>query len=307
MTEGLSSPRATEAISPWQRFWFTADPDAGALRVVRVGLSVAAAWYFASHWSDVGLWLGSDGALATDQLAQFIAAGDVADAAQWRWSPLYMTGSVFVLRLYLLVGVMLAVLAGWVQSSRVPSVMLWLWCVWLANRSLLISGPEELALVFGLAYLAIASPRDERHWTTAFARRLIQVHTTLLIGITGLTMLSANIWWDGTGSFAVAAPKGRRLIDFTDLLTAPWFHEPVTHAIVLTAILAPVAIWLRPTRWPACVTLLVWLVVLGLLSSQWLYVVSIAVLLQSFRKKGKRPSAPLPQPFSARVLGDNGA
>lgn len=285
-TQTVSAPQAM--VSPWHRFWFRSESEAGSLRVVRVGLSLVAAWYFASHWNDVGLWFSSDGVLATDRLGRFLEAGDAVEITKWRLSPVYLIDSLTALRGYLVVGILLAIASAVLHTTRMASVLLWLWCVWLANRSLLIAGPEEIVLVFGLAYLAIASPVDPFHWTTALARRLIQVHTTLLIGVTGLAMLSSSIWWDGAGSIAVAAPIGRRLLDLTEVLSSRWLQEPLTHALAFTAILAPIAIWIRPCRRGALIGLLVWTFVVALLSSQWMYLLTVAILLQTFRPSSAR-------------------
>lgn len=297
MTDTQAPWSARGTVSAWQRFWFCSEPQASSLQAVRVGLSLIAAWYFASHWLDVGLWFSGPGVLATETLGQFFEAGDMVETAKWRLSPVYWLNSATALRAYLVIGILLAIAASTLNRTRVPAVLLWLWCVWLANRSLLISGPEELVLVFGLAYLAIASPIDPLHWSTAMARRLLQVHTAMWIAITGLTMLSSTIWWDGTGSIAVAAPTGRRLMDLTDILSNPWLHEPLTHALVMTAILAPIAIWFRPMRKPALVALLAWTLVVGMLTSQWMYLLTIAVLLQAFRFASAGP------PESATDLG----
>ena len=305
--------------SPWLKFWFHAEPGIQSLVGIRAGLSLIACWYFASHWVDAGTWFSVDGILATERLGDFLDAGDLADDAKWRVSPLYLLSSTTALRCYLAIGIMLAIAAVMIRTSRAPAILLWLWCLWLANRSLLIAGPEELALVFGLAYLTIPKPNDTRlcfkrgltpsgkarnttkndlppkgqtpfktepsHWTHALARRLLQVHMALLLAATGLTMLASKIWWDGTGSVSIAAPIGRRVFDFTDLLTSPWIHESLTHAIVVVPIAASIMVWLPATRLHAYLAAMIWCVVLALLSSQWMYLATIVVLLQCFNTK----------------------
>jgi len=290
MADATGIDNSTLSLTAWQRFWFLSDKynGPGSYTVMRLGMAVIAIWYFLSHWSDIGLWFGTGGLLETDRLARFLDAGGILDTASWRWSPLYLVDSILILRGYLGVGVLLALATAWYRELRAPVVLLWLWCVWLANRSLLISGPEELALVFGLAYLSIARPTNGSHWSSALAMRLIQVHTSLLICLSGLTMLSAKIWWDGTGSASVAAPTGRRLVDVSQWLTSPWLHESLTHAIVMVAIAGSIAVWFAATRRIACVSLLLWCGILGLLSSQWMYVATLGVLLQSFRTASSR-------------------
>jgi hypothetical protein len=291
----MSSPRSLpstdypgNATSSWTAFWFCAPQPKAALAPVRIGLAVIACWYFVSHFADAGKWFAGDGLLATSRLSQFLTAANLSDDAWWRISPLYLVNSTSVLRAYLGLGIVFAVLSVVVKSSRAPAVLLWLWCVWLANRSLMISGPEELALCFGLAYLAIGSPSSAtspspHHWTDSLALRLTQVHTLVLIGVTGLTMLSASVWWDGTGSVAAAAPIGRRTFDLTGLLSSPWLHESLTHALVFTAIVAPILLAFGKARIAAYVALMVWCAIVALLTSQWMYLATVAVLLQSIR------------------------
>ena len=280
--------------TPWQRFWFIAEPGASSLLPVRIGLSLIAAWYFASHWIDAGKWFCEGGMLETKRLGEFLDAGDLGDAAKWRLSPLYLTSSMIVLRAYLLCGIALSVAAVMIRGSRLPAVLLWVWCIWLANRSLLIAGPEELALCFGLAYLTIpkpmdiANPSDRGHWTEALTRRLLQVHSVMLLALTGLTMLSSKVWWDGTGSISIAAPIGRRVFDLTNLLTSPWVHESISHGIVFVAIAASILIWIPATRFAAYLSLMIWCVVLALLSSQFMYLATVAILLQCFRPEKRR-------------------
>jgi len=270
-----------DAASSWTDFWFGAQQPKKALAVLRMGLAVISGWYFLSHFADSAKWFSSEGLLATSTLSQFFAAANLSDDAWWRISPLYLVESALVLRAYLAFGIVLAVLSVSVKSSRIPALLLWLWCVWLANRSLMISGPEELALCFGLAYLAIASPPRLQHWTDSLALRLTQVHSLALIGFTGLTMLSSPVWWDGTGSVSAAAPIGRRTFDLTEILSSAWLHESLTHALVLTAIIAPILIWFRKTQMAAYVALMVWCAIVALLTSQWMYLATVALLLQS--------------------------
>lgn len=277
----IQSSLLPDALS-WTDFWFADRKGSDSLRIIRVGFSVLAAWYFASHFADVGRWFSSTGLLATDGLGKFLEAADLLSETQWRLSPLYWMNSTSLLRLFLLVGIGFAAAAAFVRKTRVASVGLWLCVLWLANRSLMIDGTEELVLCFSLAYLALASPRDEPHWSRALGLRLLQLHTTILIAVTGLTMLSSEIWWDGTGSVSIAAPVQRRLFDIADWLSNPIIHEPLTHAIVLVALLGPIGLWVRRTHLFAYVALCGWCVTLAILSSQWLYFSGVFVLLQGF-------------------------
>jgi len=279
------------ATTGWTRFWFCTAAAQEPLRVVRIGMAAMAVWFFASHWADIGLWLGGDGILASESLARFLSDAGLGDLVRWRLSPLYWIDSAALLRGYLIVGMALAVASAIVRQSRAVQIGLWLAVLWLANRSLMLAGLEELVLVFGLGYLAIAPADDAAHWSGSLALRLLQLHVSFLIAVTGLTMLSSLIWWDGSGVMAVVAPVENRYIDWVNRLGTPWVHELLTHAIVIVAIVAPVLLWTAATRRAACVAATLWCVVLALLSSQLLYFASLAVLLQVFWKHEPRPAA----------------
>jgi len=286
-------------VTPWNSFWFESPESSRSLKTVRIGICVVAVWYFASHWGDVALWFGDAGVLSADTVSGFVAAANVSAETAWRWSPLYLTGSPSLLRAYLVVGVVLAIIAAIYSRSRVPMVMLWLWCVWLANRSLLIAGNEDTLLCSSLAYLCLAAPSPALtdsatrwNWLSSLSRRMIQVHVSLLIGMIGLASLSSAIWWDGTGSVAMAAPVGRRLLDVTTWLSSPAVHESITHTLIMAAVAGPVLLWVRQTRAAAMVSLVAWCVVVGLLSSQWMFVTTIAVMLQSFSAHSNTVAVP---------------
>lgn len=296
------APSAVDSsgLSAWDRFWFSDGSAAIILPVVRLAASMLAIWFFWSHWSEIGGWFAGDGLLSAPQISAFLADAGLGESFRWRWSPLYLIDSATWLRVYLALGVVWAglTLVGW--RSRLPAVLLWLWVVWMANRSLLVSGLEELALVWLLGYLAIAPPLPPRwwagglrrwpggperwpvHWSGSVAKRLLQLHLTLVLAATGFSMLAAPVWWDGTGVMAIVAPHEIRSINWTMLLSEPWRYELLSHAAVALAVLLPVLLWNR--RWRPTAVLLGWLWCLALaaLTSQWLYFSCLGAALATF-------------------------
>lgn len=288
------------AESAWRDFWFgdslATQVHAGRLlAMVRLGLAVVAFWYFASHWSDIAFWFAGDGILSAQLLGTFLADADLVDSVQWRLSPLFWIDSPALLRGYLLVGMALAIALPLVRSTRAVAIALWLWAVWLANRSLMIGGIEEVTLAWGLGYLAISPaslpwPRKTggdpgwcaTGWAGSLAWRLMQLHISLVFLVTGLTMLSSIAWWDGTGVMAVVSPVESRAFDLTQTLRTPWIHETLTHAIALGAVTLPVLLWIRATRFVGFGLAILWCVGLAILSSQWMHFFSLAVLTFSF-------------------------
>jgi len=274
------------ADSAWNAFWYgdslAADLLAArSLALVRFGLAVIACWYFASHWSDIAVWFAGDGILSARSLGLFLADADLGDSVQWRLSPLFWIDSPRLLSGYLMIGMALAIASPLVRSTRAPAILLWLFVVWLANRSLMIGGIEEVTLAWGLGYLAIA-PAGSTGWTVSLAQRLMQLHLSLIFLITGLTMLSSLAWWDGTGVMAVVSPVESRYFDLTQTLLTPWIHETLTHGIALGAIALPVLLWMRPVRRMGFCLAILWCVGLAVLSSQWMHFLALATLSLSF-------------------------
>ncbi|HBJ36352.1 MAG TPA: hypothetical protein DDZ51_16700 [Planctomycetaceae bacterium] len=291
--------------STWNSFWFGHWESetllaTASLAMVRIGLAVVAFWYFASHWSDVAFWFAGDGIVSAQALGVFLTDADLGDAVGWRLSPLYWVDSPMLLRAFLLVGMLLAVAMPLVRSTRAVTTMLWLSVVWLANRSIMIGGLEEVTLAWGLGYLVIAPvrtpisdpPSGTAAWTTTLARRLIQVHLSIVFLVTGLAMLSSLAWWDGTGVMAVVSPVESRYFDFTETLRSPRVHEWLTHGIVLGAIALPPLLWIQSTRTVGFCFAVIWCIGLAILSSQGMHFLALAVLSLSF----------LPEKFAARLF-----
>ncbi len=287
---------ARDASSGWTQFWFGSEPDAAARPWIAVPLLVGciSLWFFCSHFRDAGFWFGSTGLLSNQNITGFLVDADLVDAVGWQWSPLYAVDSPLVIRVFLVLAASLAGAAVGLAAVRryrseqvslgVAAAEKWLWMgvwlsvVWLSNRSLLISGPEELALSAATGYVALAQ------WACcrSLALRLLQIHACILMGCGGLEMLSSTIWWDGTGSVAVAAPSERRFLALADSLSSPLWHEPLTHWLVFTALAAPVLVWNQRTRRFAVVSAVVWCVVMALLSSQWVYLPTLAAMFLAF-------------------------
>lgn len=277
--------------SAWDRFWFGQVGTGVTLRPVRIGMAVLAIAYFGSHWADIGRWFSGTGLLGGETVGQFLLEAQLGEAVRWRLSPLHWIESTWILRGYLVVGMLLAVAWPWVRVTRAVGVALWLMVIGLANRAFMISGLEELVLVWGIAYLVIAPPDGSEHWTGSLALRLIQVHLTLWLVVTGLTMLSAEAWWEGTGAMALVAPAEDRRFDLVDSFSGAMLLEGTTHAVVLVALVAPILLWLPAVRSLGFGLATFWCLGLALLTSQFALFVGLAVLLWAFRPRTGTASA----------------
>lgn len=282
MTE-MNPMTASAVRSSWMKFWFQREASGRVLRPIRIGIALLCAVYFASHWADIAWWFSQSGALGPEAVKQFLIDADLGDSAGWRLSPLYLVESALLLRAYLLAGIALSLAWGWWTLNRWLGLGVWLLVIGLANRSFLIAGLEELLLAWSVAYLALAPADGREHWSGSLALRAIQVHLTVLIGVTGMTMLSSLAWWDGTGVMALVAPAEDRYFDWGPVMSAAWLQELVSLLIVVGAIAGPICLWVPATRTFAWVGLAVWAVGLALLTSQFVYFVGIAVLLLAFR------------------------
>jgi hypothetical protein len=278
--------RRPAAVSDWTEFWFGREDAIELLRPVRIGIAALCAVYFLSHWGDAAWWFAGDGVLGRETVGRFVIESEVGTAMTARVSPLHWVGSGMLVRVYLVLGAVLALAWPWVSWGRVVGVAVWLMLIGLANRAVLITGLEELLLVWGAGYLAIAPSVGRGHWSGSFALRLIQVHLTLLIAAIGWTMLSRPAWWDGTGVMSLVAPVEDRFVDWVSVLGAStWMQEALTLGIVAGGILGPLLLWVGIARRWGWVIMIGWAVMLGALSSQLIFFGGIAVLLLAFRDR----------------------
>jgi hypothetical protein len=303
----MSGPASTS----WASFWFLPTPIR-SLRFVRSALCVVTAVYFLSAWGDVETWFQRGAPASSSNLATFFRTAELTSDARWMVSPLFMWDalfassslgqSAFVYRLYLLVGILLAVAVGVSdQGDRLkvprfldrllgscwPSVLLWAWFVGWANRIVLLAGIVEPLLSVSLAALAIAP--IGRHadgtatigpfsWRTTLAKRLLAVQMSLIAMMTTATMLASSVWWNGTGAYALVAPTEDRWFDVRgSIFETPWVYELTTTWIVCTLPIGILLAWRSSTRPIGLGLILVWCCLVALLSENVLFAVTLAI------------------------------
>ena len=289
-----------QSSNSWQTFWFTPEPVA-AVATARGLLCLITAVYFASSWSDVPFWYSDGGPLSSKRVATFVQTADLEDAARWIVSPLFLTGAVWIYRLYLVIGVAACAIVAAGRGGRIACWMLWLFLVGWANRAMIVSGLAETLLSLGLFASAIAPPAscwrrkgnadDEPvHWLAGFSQRLMAAQITLIGVATFVTMLGGRVWFNGIGAYALAAPVEDRSIDWT---TQAWFvnplvHETLTHAMVIALPLGFVLAWLRRTNRIGQAILIGWCILVAMLGSHWLYASAVATMVMAIRPVGHR-------------------
>ena len=226
----------------------------------------------------------------------------------WDWltQGTFLSESVAIYRGYLVVGVLLAVVAGFADKlsaherlperlrtllgGSLPTVVLWVWFVGWANRIVFLAGLVEPVLSVSLAALAISpivihNGPANGSWRTGFANRLLGIQTTLLLLTISLTMLASTVWWNGLGAYALVAPKEDRLIDVIDsFFENSWVYESLSAWIVCVPVIACWIGWqVRDSSscFPRLAQYMMWFwcLVVAILSANILYTMTIAIIV----------------------------
>ncbi|MDG2220746.1 MAG: hypothetical protein P8L85_05165 [Rubripirellula sp.] len=291
----MSESSKQELPGRWDHFWFTPD-SIGQVAFLRGLLCIIAAFYFVSCWGDVSFWYADGGPLSPERVASFLQTSGLSAPARWIVSPLFLSSSVFVYRVYLIVGICLCVVSIAGRGGRAIPWLLWIFIVGWANRAMLLSSLTESALSLGLFAVAIAPPgpiipksqaEDRKHWTAGFASRLIAVQATLLAGATFVTMLAGRVWFNGMGAYALAAPTQNRTIDWTRFAAFrnPLVYESITHLLMFMLPVGLLLAWSPKTNRTGQTILVLWCVVIGGLGSHWLYAATMATMFLSIRPR----------------------
>ncbi len=291
----MSDPQLNHA---WDRFWFSPAPLVIVARV-RVLLCVITAIYFASCFSDAAFWYTGGGPLSPTRVSSFLSTGGLESNAKWIVSPLFLTESSWIYYLYLVAGIVVALMVAAGRGGRIASWALWLLLVGWANRAMILSGLGETLLSLGLFASAIAPPHRDwkavlakpadggpQHWSTRLSSRLLATQITLIGAATFITMLGGRVWFNGLGAFAMAAPVADRTIDWTaadSLLVRPWFHESLTHLLVIALPVGFTLAWIRKSNRIGQATLIAWCIAVALLGSHWMYAAVFAAMVLAIR------------------------
>lgn len=286
-----------EMFSSWNQFWFRPE-DVDSLANVRGGLALLAILFFLSAWSDVSFWY-VDGPFTVQNVSSFLASGDLESAGRWIISPLFFSSAAWFYYGYLAVGILAAVLVILGRGGRTMAFALWLLVIGWANRSMVLSGLAESLLSLGLFATAIAPPRAWRPWisgsatepsaygwTSRFSGRLLATQITVVGLATFVTMLAGNVWFNGIGAYALAAPAQDRTIDWTasgSPLIYGFVHESLTHLMVIALPLGFAMAWGRKTNRIGQAVLLAWCLSVALLGSHWLYAATFAAMVMAIR------------------------
>ncbi len=256
-------------------------------------LSLITAIYFASSWSDVAFWYSGEGPFSPARVATFLRTSGLEDAATWIVSPLFLAKSAWLYHLYLVIGIVFAFLVTAGRGGRLAVWALWLLLVGWANRAMILAGLTETLLSLGLFASAIAPPgaiwaifsnRSQlgTHWLAGFSQRLIATQVSIVLIATFMTMLAGRVWFNGLGSYALAAPARDRTIDWTNSsLVFGNVHEALTHLIVLAIPVGLLLAWIGKTQRIGQLILVTWCLIVAMLGSLWLYGLTMAAMVMA--------------------------
>lgn len=268
----------------WSDFLFRPTSPAPIAKL-RIGLCVITSIYFVSSMFCVGDWLVAGAPFASEHFPSLLQSMDLSSELQW--SPLYLAdsflgGSQFAYQLYLLVGVALCVCIAIGRGGIVAPWALWFVFVGWANRLILLSGLTEVLLSLALFATAFLPPRmsTATDWKARFSSRLLAIQTTIFAAATSASMLAQNVWWNGTGSFALAAPTQDRLLGLgeADSILARFapVYELLTHSLVIALPLGIALAWSRRLNRLGVFLAITWCLIVAVLGSHWLYGATLA-------------------------------
>ena len=290
-------------LGAWDRFWF--EPrETSAVAWIRGLLAFLAIIFFLSAWTDISFWYVDGGPLSRERVASFLETGDLQDAGRWILSPLFLSGSVWVYRAYLLLSVVMAIMVILGKGGRLAGFGLWLLFVGWANRSMILSGLAETLISLGLFAAAIAPPQAafhrltriggkvtrNREWSANFGLKLMAMQITVVGFATFVTMLAGRVWFNGIGVYALAAPAQDLTIDWTrqgSPLVNPFVHETLTHLMMIALPLGFAMAWIPRTNRLGQSILITWCAVVALIASHWLYAFTFACLVLAIQPSSK--------------------
>lgn len=303
-SQPVNKRRATPSPSPasgtawteqWDRFWFLPS-DPKALSILRIGLASLAACWILSLWNELPRWFAAEGLLppsTTRELGSMIFPID-----QWRWSPLELIGSAVALRAFLAVAVVIAAGVALGFGGRWLAAALLLCTLMIVHRGAPVMGAGPTPLVLGLLSVVLGTPHANGLRSLAgpapwsgMALRLAQFHLGLLLIAQGLAAWAEPVWREGEAAgYLMSAWSG--INPLADRLLQPSIVNLMTHGMLLTVVVALVALS-RPAAWRwllgSGLAYAAWLLILA---GQWLYAGSIAsmVVAVSLWQKNRSPS-----------------
>jgi hypothetical protein len=245
-------------VSAWDRFFFTpADP--APLGLIRIVTGLLLMWSIGCLAYDLRGFLGSDGWVDQDAIAEFRAREAPGEWSLWNlvpdrllwpaWAAVMVVLALFTVGL----GSRFVAPLAWaiaVSTSRRNPLILFgfdqfvsLWAFYLA-----VSGASGKALSVDriLSRRRTGSDAIELSVGANIALRLIQLHLAISYGAAGLSKLRGVSWWDGSALIKLLGNVEFRPFDMTWVLKLPgsvYLLNLLAHLALWVEIVYPVLIW----------------------------------------------------------------
>jgi hypothetical protein len=245
--ESLTAIRQT-----WNEFWFrpaTAVRLAG-VRIAAGLLGIVLAWSFAT---DLDLWFGDGGIVSPEVLAAWraptaLSLFDLARTNPSLWG------------LFFLGVILLGMLAAGAATPVVAPLAAIFWAS-LLHRGPMLAGPADDILAVMLWCLvvgrsgdtlsvesALAARKPGPSWRNRTALGLLRVHASVIAAAAVLSQLKADLWWEGTAAWALAARESSRVGIAGILARSELLTNLLTHAITLFELAFAAGLWNRLSR-----------------------------------------------------------
>jgi hypothetical protein len=213
-------------------------------------LGLLLAWSWAQ---DLVVWFGPDGIVSPRVLGAWrsptaLSLFDVARSGAALWA-LFLVG----------VGLLGMLAVGvWTPLSAPLAALFW---ASLLHRGPMLVGPADDVLAVILWCLAVGRSGDafsvdrrlaaadaRPSWRNGLSLALLRLHASVIAAAAVVAQLKADVWWNGTAAWWLAARESTR-IDLTGLLAGSEIATNlVTHSIVLFEIAFAAGVWNRSTR-----------------------------------------------------------
>jgi len=284
-TPAASAASTASTASAWDRFWF-APAAAGRLATVRVAAALLGLLLLWTWVADYPLWFGAGGIVTPEVLEAWRAPTAVS------LHDLAAGGNGG--RLLLLLQAVALVLLGLGAATPLAAPAAAILHASLLHRGPMLAGPGDDVLAVVLWCLVVGRPGDALSvdrslaakgggtpapsWRNRTALELLRIHASVLAAAAVVSQLKADVWWNGSAAWHLAAREGSRLDIASALASSEYLTNVLTHAITLFEIGFAAGVWPRRTRRVTALAGIVGWPLLGLLAGEPAWGAAMAIL-----------------------------
>lgn len=234
------SPASLQTM--WDTHWFSPETEHDLFITRRIVYFATAIW-FLIQLSALSYWWSESGFVATKFASALEGYSEGAFPVRFRVSPLWMTQSKLIVAAWSVAGAILAILSAFNWGGRILRATTALWTLALVQRMSWSGGLVEPYLVALTAYLAIARAHGGEDWSHCFAKKLIQMHTWLLLCAALVSQLALATWRQGEAAWWLAASGRSNVLSTSMLEDRLLVVNFLTHGLTLSTIVAIGCLW----------------------------------------------------------------